>query len=98
MYSVNTSYCLVIAISDSEAKQKEREEKEKQRKRQEKKAEKERRRREHEARRAQEMLAHSGDTSDEELNAARGMCELYCPFEFLGHTYLYARMSKCPSH
>uniref|UniRef100_A0A0B6ZDF8 Leucine-rich repeat-containing protein 59 n=1 Tax=Arion vulgaris TaxID=1028688 RepID=A0A0B6ZDF8_9EUPU len=56
---------------DADTKQKEKEEKEKQRKRQDKKAEKERRRREHEARRAQEMLAHSGDTSDEELNAAR---------------------------
>jgi hypothetical protein len=56
---------------DAEAKQQEKEEKDKHRKRQEKKAEKERRRREHEARRAQEMLAHSGDTSDEELNAVR---------------------------
>ncbi|XP_059151583.1 leucine-rich repeat-containing protein 59-like [Physella acuta] len=56
---------------EAEAKQKEKEEKEVQRKRQEKKAEKERRRREHEARRAQELLSQNGDTSDEELNAAR---------------------------
>ncbi|CAL1536846.1 unnamed protein product [Lymnaea stagnalis] len=55
----------------AEAKQKEKEEKEQQRKRQEKKAEKERRRREHEARRAQELLANNGDTSDEEINAVR---------------------------
>ncbi|KAH9492638.1 hypothetical protein Btru_024129 [Bulinus truncatus] len=56
---------------EAEAKQREREELDKQRKRQEKKAEKERRRREHEARRAQELLAHNGDTSDEEITAAR---------------------------
>ncbi|KAK0064772.1 leucine-rich repeat-containing protein 59 [Biomphalaria pfeifferi] len=56
---------------EAEAKQKDREEREKQKKRQEKKAEKERRRREHEARRAQELLAQNGDTSDEEITAAR---------------------------
>ncbi|RUS70130.1 hypothetical protein EGW08_022107 [Elysia chlorotica] len=54
-----------------EAKKKQKEERERQQKRQEKKAEKERRRREHEARRAQEILAQNGDTSDEEFNAAR---------------------------
>ncbi|GFO45454.1 leucine-rich repeat-containing protein 59 [Plakobranchus ocellatus] len=54
-----------------EAKKKLKEERERQQKRQEKKAEKERRRREHEARRAQEILAQNGDTSDEEFNAAQ---------------------------
>ncbi|KAK3758287.1 hypothetical protein RRG08_004109 [Elysia crispata] len=54
-----------------EAKKKQKEEMERQQKRQEKKAEKERRRREHEARRAQEILAQNGDTSDEEFNAAQ---------------------------
>lgn len=63
----------MVKHSEAEAKQKEKEEKELQRKRQEKKAEKERRRREHEARRAQELLSQNGDTSDEELNAARGI-------------------------
>lgn len=52
----------------ADARQKELEEKEKEKKRQEKKADKERKRREREAKRAQEILAQSGDTSDEELN------------------------------
>ncbi|XP_012942845.1 leucine-rich repeat-containing protein 59 [Aplysia californica] len=56
---------------EDEARQKELEEKEKQKKRQEKKAEKERRRREHEVRREQEILAQSGDTSDEDINRER---------------------------
>lgn len=54
-----------------EAKKKQKEELERQQKKLEKKAEKERRRREHEARRAQEILAQNGDTSDEEFNAAQ---------------------------